>query len=224
MSSLEQRLAGNRWVRIEGRRTADGGRIGVRIDVTDLKRREESFRLLFDANPLPMMVYDRDDFRFLAVNDAAVAHYGYSREQFLSMSAADIRPVEDRERFEEAIRSRAHLPSRGTTIWRHLKADGTPIEVQIFSCPLSYQERPAALAAIFDVTERNRIDGQLREAREFLTSIVDNLPIGLTVKRASDRKYVLINKVAGRLFDIPLDQQIGHTAGDIFPRDVADFI
>ncbi|MBV9237013.1 MAG: EAL domain-containing protein [Xanthobacteraceae bacterium] len=224
MSSLEQRLAGNRWVRIEGRRTADGGRIGVRIDVTDLKRREESFRLLFDANPLPMMVYDRDDFHFLAVNDAAVAHYGYSREQFLSMSAADIRPAEDRERFEEAIRSRAHLPSRGTTTWRHLKADGTPIEVQIFSCPLSYQERPAALAAIFDVTERNRIDRQLREAREFLNSIVDNLPIGLTVKRASDRKYVLINKVAGRLFDVPLDQQIGRTAGDVFPADVADFI
>src|SRR5262245_31847253 len=57
MSNLEQRLADNRWVRIEERRTADGGRIGVRIDVTDLKRREESFRLLFDVNPLPMFVY-----------------------------------------------------------------------------------------------------------------------------------------------------------------------
>jgi diguanylate cyclase (GGDEF)-like protein/PAS domain S-box-containing protein len=223
MSSLEQRLAENRWVRIEERQTADGGRIGVRIDVTDLKRREESFRLLFDANPLPMVVFARDDYRFLAANDAALERYGYSREQFLNMTAADIRPPEDRERFRQVVRDRSHIPTRGGT-WRHVKADGTVIDVEVFSRPLSYQDQPAVLVAIFDVTERNRIDGQLREAREFLNSIVDNLPIGLTVKRASDRKYVLINKVAGRLFDVPLDQQIGHTAGDIFPGDVADFI
>jgi PAS domain-containing protein len=80
------------------------------------------------------------------------------------------------------------------------------------------------LVAIYDVTARNRIDAQLREAREFLTSIVDNLPIGLTVKRASDRKYVLINKVAAQFVDVPLDQQLGHTAEDVFPPDVAELI
>ncbi len=223
MSNLEQRLAGNRWVRIEGRRTADGGRIGVRIDVTDLKRREESFRLLFDSNPLPMVVYDRHDFQFLAVNDAAIAHYGYSREQFLQMTAVEIRPAEDRERFQQIVRDRSQIPTRGGK-WRHVKADGTLMEVEVFSRPLPYQDRPAVLVAIFDVTERNRIDAELRQTREFLRSIVDNLPIGLTVKKASDRKYVLINNLAGGLFDVPLDQQIGHTAGDIFPGDVADFI
>jgi diguanylate cyclase (GGDEF)-like protein/PAS domain S-box-containing protein len=224
VSNMEQLLSESRWVRVEERRTADDGRIGVRIDVTDLKRREGSFRLLFEANPLPMLVYALDDFRFLAVNDAAVAHYGYSREQFLSLTAVDIGPPEDRDRFQRGIRSRAQLPSRGGT-WRNLKADGTPIDAQVFSSPLSYQERPAVLAAILDVTERNRIDAQLREAREFLTSIVDNLPIGLTVKRASDRKYVLINKAGAQfLFDVPLDQQLGRTAEDIFPPDVAELI
>ncbi len=77
---------------------------------------------------------------------------------------------------------------------------------------------------MYDVTERKRIDGQLRETREFLTSIVDNLPIGLTVKRVSDRKYVLINKVAAQFFDVPLDQQLGRTAEEIFPPDVAGVI
>ena len=223
MSNLEQRLAGNRWIRIEERRTADGGRIGVRIDVTDLKRREESFRLLFESNPLPMFVFAVDDFRFLAVNDAALEHYGYSRERFLSMTAIDIRPSEDRERFCQAVRDRSQLPSRGGT-WRHLKADGTIIELEIYNGPLSYEDRPAVLAAMYDVTERKRIDGQLRETREFLTSIVDNLPIGLTVKRVSDRKYVLINKVAAQFFDVPLDQQLGRTAEEIFPPDVAGVI
>jgi PAS domain S-box-containing protein len=223
MSNLEQRLAGNRWIRIEERRTADGGRIGVRVDVTDLKRREESFRLLFESNPLPMFVYAADDFRFLAVNNAALEHYGYSRERFLSMTAIDIRPPEDRERFRRAIQDRSHLPSRGGT-WRHLKADGTIIELEIYNSPLSYQDRPAVMAAMYDVTERKRIDGQLRETREFLTSIVDNLPIGLTVKRVADRKYVLINNVAAQFFDVPLDQQLGRTAEEIFPPDVAEVI
>ena len=223
LSNLEQRLPGDQWVRIERRRTADGGRIGMRIDVTDLKRREESFRLLFEANPVPMMVYDRDDFRYLAVNDAAVAHYGYSREQFLNMSGVDIRPSEDHERFRQALRNHGHLPSRSST-WRHLKADGTPIEVQIYSAPLTYRGRPAALVANVDQTERNRSDAQLRETREFLNSIVDNLPIGLAVKRASDRKYLLINKLLGSRFHVPLDQILDHTAVNIFPADAAEFV
>src|SRR5262249_22760163 len=84
--------------------------------------------------------------------------------------------------------------------------------------------RPAVLAAIYDVTERIRVDAQLREAREFLKSIVDDLPIGLTVKRASDRKYILINKVAAQFFDVSLDQQLGRTAEEIFPLPVSEVI
>ena len=66
-SSHEQQLPGDRWLRIEERRTADGGSIGVRIDITDLKRREASFRLLFEENPLPMWVADINTLELLAV-------------------------------------------------------------------------------------------------------------------------------------------------------------
>ena len=59
-SSSEQHIKGDRWVRVEERRTVDGGRIGVRIDITDLKRREGSSRLLFDENPIPMWVIDKE--------------------------------------------------------------------------------------------------------------------------------------------------------------------
>ena len=85
-STHEQHLAGDRWVRIEERRTADGGSVGVRVDITDLKKREESFRLLFDNNPMPMWVVDIESQKFLSVNNASVEHYGYSREQFLAMT------------------------------------------------------------------------------------------------------------------------------------------
>ena len=56
---------------------------------------ERKYRLLFDGNPLPMWVFDRETLRFLAVNDAAIAHYGFSREEFLAMGIADIRPPEE---------------------------------------------------------------------------------------------------------------------------------
>ena len=96
-SSVEQELPGDRWVRAEEQRTADGGVIGVRVDVTELKSREASFRLLFEHNPIPMWVLENESMRFLAVNDAAIKHYGFSREQFLAMDAYEIRPAEDRQ-------------------------------------------------------------------------------------------------------------------------------
>ena len=67
----EQHLADGRWIMIEERRTSDGGVIGLRVDITEMKRREASFRLLFDGNPVPMFVCALDDRRILAVNDAA---------------------------------------------------------------------------------------------------------------------------------------------------------
>ena len=60
-----------------------------------LKDSERRYRTLFESNPHPMWVYDVESLKFLTVNDAAVAHYGYSREEFLAMTIMDIRPVED---------------------------------------------------------------------------------------------------------------------------------
>src|SRR5437868_1675407 len=78
----EQKLADGRIILIEERLTDDGGVIGLRVDITELKQREASFRLLFDSNPVPMIVCARDDGRVLGVNDAAAEHYGYSRAEF----------------------------------------------------------------------------------------------------------------------------------------------
>ena len=78
----EQTLADGRVILIEERLTADGGVIGLRVDITELKQREASFRLLFDSNPVPMIVCALDDERILGVNDAAIEHYGYSRAEF----------------------------------------------------------------------------------------------------------------------------------------------
>ena len=72
----------------------DGGIIGLRVDITELKQREASFRLLFDSNPVPMIVCALDDERILGVNDAAIEHYGYSRAEFERMTIRSVQAFE----------------------------------------------------------------------------------------------------------------------------------
>src|SRR5216683_2072607 len=148
----EQKLADGRVILIEERLTADGGIIGLRVDITGLKQREASFRLLFDSNPVPMIVCALDDERILSVNDAAIAHYGYGRAEFekltmRSLQAFDSDPpwAGDRSGDEQAART-----------WKHVRADGTLIDLAIYSRHLVYQERPAVLLALMDITERKR--------------------------------------------------------------------
>ncbi len=184
-SSQEYRLPGNRWLRVEERRTADGGSIGVRTDITEFKRREESFRLMFDNNPVAMWVLDEETRQFLAVNDAAVRIYGYSREQFLQMTAFDIRFQEDWERFTAFIRS-GQL-SQGDIIWRHRKADGGAILATVYARALDYQGRKARLNAIFDVTERERAEDELRQQKLHTDMAINNMSQGLLMFDAQAR-------------------------------------
>ena len=141
-SMHEQQLSGDRWVRVEERRTADGGSIGVRVDITDLKRREASFRLLFEENPLPMWVVDVNTLELLAVNAATCRHYGYSREQMLTMSVEDLRVPEETKKLREEFRRHEGMQTADDT-HRHVTADGRIIEVAIEARPLRYNGRDA---------------------------------------------------------------------------------
>src|SRR4051812_14196605 len=90
----EQTLTDGRCILIEERLTDDGGIIGLRVDITELKQREASFRLLFDSNPVPMIVCALDDERILGVNDAAIEHYGYSRAEFENLTIRSLQAFE----------------------------------------------------------------------------------------------------------------------------------
>ena len=132
-----------------------------------LRKSEERYRLLFESNPLPMWVFDRQTLRFLAVNAAATQHYGYSREEFLAMTIRDIRPPEALPELAEALsRSGAGLGFAG--LMRHWKKDGTVIDVEITYHTLTFEDRPAELVLAQDVTERRRIEKELRQSQEQL--------------------------------------------------------
>ena len=121
----------------------------------------ESFGLLLAAFPLPMWVYDLDTLRFLEVNDATMAYYGYSRAEFLSMTITDIRPAEDVQRVEVSVAEhRSALQYSGT--WRHQRADGALLDVELTSHHLlDWEGRPATLVVAHDVTETRRFQAEL---------------------------------------------------------------
>ncbi len=123
------------------------------------------YRLLFDSNPHPMWVYDLETLRFLMVNNAAVRHYGYSFEEFLSMTIADIRPPEDIPGLLKNVsRVVEGIDYAGT--WRHRKKDGTIIFVDIISHVLELGGRKAELVMAHDITTRVQLEEQLRQAQK----------------------------------------------------------
>ncbi len=126
---------------------------------------ERRFRHLFEHNPVPMWIYRREDLAFLAINDAAIADYGYSRDEFLGMTIADIRPREDVPLVRAEV-SRLNDGLRKPEIWRHRTRDGTLKHVRISSHGTEMDGQPARVVAAWDVTEQVRSEAALRESEQ----------------------------------------------------------
>jgi PAS domain S-box-containing protein len=150
------------------------GASAIARDITERKRAEEvlresetRYRSLFENNSLPMWVYDYESLAFLDVNDAAVERYGYSREEFLAMTIKAIRPAEDIPSLLENLRT---LTSEfdPPDVWRHQKKDGTVIDVEVTSHAIEYVGRQARLVLANDVTQRLRVEAEIRRLNEEL--------------------------------------------------------
>ncbi len=129
---------------------------------------EERYRSLFENNPHPMWVYDLETLAFLEVNDAAIAHYGYSRQEFLAMTIKDIHPPEVQLDLLAAVRG---IPGsfRRPGVWPECKKDGTVIDVEIVTHDMLFEGRAARLVLADDITERKRAEEALRESERRLT-------------------------------------------------------
>jgi PAS domain S-box-containing protein len=128
---------------------------------------EQKYRLLFKSSPQPMWVFDLETLRFLAVNDAAVAQYGFTRDEFLAMTIRDIRPAEDLPLLDAAVRDvRSGVKNSG--IWRHRCRDGRVIQVEIRSHSIAFEGRNAQMVLACDVTEQQR---SARERDRLVTAI-----------------------------------------------------
>ena len=123
-----------------------------------------------------MWVYDLDSLRLIAVNDAAIAHYGYSRAKFLSMTIRDLRPGDELPSLEENLRSGSHGFERSGG-WRHRKKDGSIIDVEIVSHELTFAGRRARVVLATDVTARRSAENAQRAQLVVAQRLVDSTTI-----------------------------------------------
>ncbi|MBP3956043.1 PAS domain S-box protein [Gemmata sp. G18] len=200
------------WLHHQVVRTGDGVVITSR-DVTarkgaedKLRRSEDQYRRLFEASPHPMWVFDTQTLAFLAVNDAAVARYGYTRDEFARLTLRDIRPVED----VSALMADLETPVSPRT-WRHRWKDETVRLVEVTGHDLEYNGHPGRLVLAHDVTDRERTSAALREREELLRSVIAHIPCGVFWK---DRNsvYTGCNDLFARNHALPGPEAVvGHT-------------
>ena len=173
-------------------------------DVTDRKQAEDSvresekqYRLIFDGNPNPMWVFDQETLAFLEVNDAAVQHYGYSREEFLGMTVKDLRPAGEVPAMLEYVHKLVaeETPSKlGLAgVWKQRKKDGSLIDVEIKWSTISFKGRPASLTMANDITERKRTehrDAALSKLGQNLSSAASAVEAAQIIKQVTHELFI----------------------------------
>ncbi|HET9431969.1 MAG TPA: PAS domain S-box protein, partial [Chitinophagaceae bacterium] len=164
-------------INYEGRQCVVGSAIDIserKKSEDELRLSEQKYKLLFHNNPLPMIMISLPDLNIIDVNEASVTHYGYTREEFLSMPAIALRPPEEVPRFLESIKiKRDGVRYSGT--WHHKKKDGTLIDVEVISHDIPYGNKPARLVLINDVTEKNKASAALNESLENIRNLTGHI-------------------------------------------------
>jgi diguanylate cyclase (GGDEF)-like protein/PAS domain S-box-containing protein len=204
-------------------RDSDGSPVGVvyvASDVTERRRGEQAlresehrYRTLFEGNPLPMWVYDRETLRFIAVNEAAVRRYGFSKDEFLKLTIADIRPPEEVPRMHETL---AALHDRDSNrIFRHRRKDGTNFDAEITSFEFVSGGRRSRLVIAVDVTERKQAEEKLRENEERYRLLFERNLAGV-FRSTLDGRILEVNDSLARIFGYEREELLAQSSYSLY--------
>lgn len=188
---------------------------------------DDHYRLLFEGNPIPMWVFDRGTLRFIAVNEAAIRQYGFTRQEFLAKTILEIRPEED---VADVLTDIAHRPpglqERG--FWRHRRKNGELIDVEVVCYPLDFQGIESMLVSAYDITARKRAEEATRRAEEKYRGMFEDAVIGI-FQATVDGRLVSANRAFAQMhgFDSPeemLAELEGKTMGlAVDPGKMAEY-
>ncbi|MDR3626267.1 MAG: PAS domain S-box protein, partial [Ignavibacteriaceae bacterium] len=183
-----------------------------------LVEKGKEYEELFENNPMPMWVYDLDTLKFLLVNDAAVYHYGYSKEEFLSMTLKDIRPETELEK----LNSNLMLPENEIEVsnsWFHKKKDGAIINVEIYSHSLPVKNGlHSRLVMAKDVTEKYRLNKELKESEQRYKQLIEQSMVGILIS-SIDGKIKFANLKACELLNYTYEELTSLAIPDTYVDD-----
>jgi PAS domain S-box-containing protein len=220
-----QRLEGER-TRRDGRIFAyafnplpEGGGVLTFSDVTEARKREarlarseEGFRYRFRNLPLPVWTYSAKTLKFLDVNDAAIAEYGYTREEFLSMSAIDMCGPEGAERLSKWL-AEGRSPSFEANEWYNRRKDGSMLHVESYGRDIDFDGEPARITVVIDVTARKeaeRLNQRLVETSQDLVFVTDG-----------QARLLIVSPSVTRILGLSADEMIGRNTADFMaPEDL----
>ncbi len=185
-----------------------------------LRHSEEQYRMVFEANPQPMWVFDVASLRFLEVNTAAIEHYGYSRDEFLAMSILDIRPADDAEKVVADI----HNPNSGLRhagVWRHRVRDGRIILADVTGQSVTFNGRTARFTQATDVTLRERERQEMERQRDRLQRQAELIDLSndAIVTATADRVITSWNVGAEKLYGWSKAEAVGKVLGSLLQTD-----
>jgi diguanylate cyclase (GGDEF)-like protein/PAS domain S-box-containing protein len=196
-------------------------------EIIAASREREEYRVLFDGNPHPMWIFDSESLGFLKVNDAAVKHYGYSREQFLGMSLRDIRRSDLTARLERRPATADEM-ILSSGAWTHMCGDGRLIQAELASHAITFEGRPARFTLVKDVTERQRLHEQLlhQAHHDILTGLPNRLLLKARMEQTLTEAARHDSRAAVICIDLDRFKQIndtyGHPVGDACLRQVGE--
>ncbi|EUB99562.1 diguanylate cyclase with PAS/PAC sensor [Rhizobium sp. CF080] len=218
VSQEERQMKDGRWLRYDDRRTPDGGAIGMRIDITSLKQREEWLRQLFEANPMPMLLCDGDSLAVLEANHAALQFYGYERSVLLAKAVCDMHADGQREEFAASLRN-LDSDCEARTVWRQRTAKGQEHHVLIYVRLLNDGGDRRLLLTIADVSDRVLAEAEANRLahHDVLTGLPNRMQfykaLDEALKPEADEGFVVVYCLDLDGFK-PVNDTFGHAAGD----------
>ena len=217
------------WIEFYGSRVIIGNEptiIGSMLDVTESKKAEEELRsseqkykLLFESNPVPMWMIAKDDLSVIDANEAAIKHYGYSKEELQQIGVKTIRPKEDIESQLEGYTKDMGRDGSQRVV-RHLKKDGSIMFIQLISHDIVFEGRPVRLSITNDITERLNAEELLQKSEANLQAILKTTDTAYTLFD-QHLKVLTFNQKAIEFVKNQFDhiREQGDYLVDYFPED-----
>lgn len=181
-----------------------------------LAEASEKYRTYFAKSPIPMFVVEIPGYRYLDVNQAAIDNYGYTREEFLSMSAADIRTEKEKERFLSTTPIIDPHKTFNRGIWEHVKKDGTRIRVGINASDIDFEGKKARLIMSLDITSQKEAEEKLQKSEARYRQTLDTMMEGVQIIGFDGRLIYVNDKLADQA-KFTKEQMIGRTLPELYP-------